>query len=70
MESILIYTENKEELNLLKKIASKMGFRSEILSIEDKEDIGLAKAIQENDSENKMSFAEGMNYYKTLEKAD
>lgn len=70
MESILIYTDNKEELNLLKKIASKMGFKSEILSHEDKEDIGLAKAMEQNNPADSMSFAEGMSYYKTLDKAD
>ena len=70
MESILIHTENKEELNLLKKIASKMGFKSEILSRDDKEDIGLGKGIEENNSIDSMSFAEGMSYYKTLDKAD
>lgn len=70
MESILIHTDSKEELNLLKKIAAKMGFKSEVLSAEDKEDIGLAKAIKENNPKDTMSFEEGMAYYNKLDKAD
>jgi hypothetical protein len=62
MESILIHTGNKEELNLLKKIATKMGFKSEILSLEEKEDLFLAKAIEENKPEDIMTFEEGMAY--------
>lgn len=70
MESILIHTDNKAELKLLKEIASKMGFKSEVLSSSDKEDIGLAKAIEENNPSDLMTFEEGMAYYRTLKKAD
>jgi hypothetical protein len=69
MESLLIHTESKEELSLLIKLASKMGFKSEILTSEDKLDIGLSKAISENDSSDTLNFAEAMEYYKTLDKA-
>ncbi len=69
MGSILIHTDNQDELNLIKAIAHKMGFKSEILSLQDKEDIGLSKASLENDTNDTLNFAEAMEYYKTLEKA-
>ncbi|MBD3750181.1 MAG: hypothetical protein IE931_11865 [Sphingobacteriales bacterium] len=69
MESILIHTENRDEINLLKEIAQKMGFKAEILSALDKEDIGLAKAIEENSGIEALSFNEATPYYKSLDKA-
>ena len=69
MESILIHTENRDEINLLKEIAKKMGFKAEILSVSDKEDIGLAKAIEENKGIESLSFSEAISYYKSLDKA-
>ena len=69
MESILIHTENSEELNLIKQIAQKMGFKSEVLSNFDKEDLGIAKAIEENSGIESLSFSDEMSYYKSLEKA-
>ncbi|TKB96711.1 hypothetical protein FA046_11525 [Pedobacter cryophilus] len=69
MENILIHTENRDEINLLKEIAKKMGFKAEILSISDKEDIGLAKAIEENKGIESLSFSEAISYYKSLDKA-
>ena len=68
MESILIHTDNKEELKLIKAIASKMGFKSEILSKSDKEDIGLAYAIEENNPSENLSLQEAIEYYNTLPK--
>ena len=69
MESILIHTENSEELNLIKQIAQKMGFKSEVLSNFDKEDLGIGKAIEENSGIESLSFSDAMSYYKSLEKA-
>lgn len=69
MESIVIYTNNKEELNLLREIAEKMGFKSQIISDSDKEDLGLSKAIQENSDTEGLTFNEAIEYYKILDKA-
>lgn len=69
MESILIHTENSEELNLIKQIAQKMGFKSEILSNSDKEDLGLAKAIEENSGAESLSLNDAITYYQSLDKA-
>ncbi|GEM_PF-1315422 len=68
MESILIHTENKEELDLIKAIASKMGFKTEVLSRSDKEDIGLVHAIQENNPTESFTLQEAIEYYKSLDK--
>jgi hypothetical protein len=69
MESILIHTNNKEEINLLKEIATKMGFKSEVVSTHDKEDIGLAKAIAANNTNDTLLFNDAQAYYQKLDKA-
>jgi hypothetical protein len=45
MESILLQPKSKEDFELIKSLAKKMRIKSSILSIEDKEDIGLGIAI-------------------------
>lgn len=68
MGSILIHTDNKEELHLIKAIANKMGFKSEILSKSDKEDVGLAMAMEDNDPSETLTLEEAVEYYKTIGK--
>ena len=46
-----------------------MDFKSEVLSNSDKEDLGIAKAIEENSGIESLSFSDAMSYYKSLEKA-
>jgi len=47
MQTVLINTKTKAENNLLKQFAEKMGFEIKVLTEEDKEDIGLLKAMME-----------------------
>lgn len=45
MNTLVITSENDKELKVLKYLAEKMGMETEVLSKEDKEDIGLLKAM-------------------------
>lgn len=45
MASILLETKSKEDFELIKSLARKLRIKSSILTIEDKEDIGLGVAI-------------------------
>ena len=67
--SIIIHTNNEKELSLLEEFAKKMGFTSQILSDDDKEDIGLAEAITKNKPVDSLQLNEAIEYYKTLSKA-
>lgn len=69
MESIVIHTNNKQELNLLKEIAQKMGFQSQIISESDKEDLGLIKAIQQYSDSESFNLNDALEHYKKLDKA-
>ena len=46
MDSILIEPKRKEDLKLLNDLAKKLGYKSAIISDEEKEDLGLLKAIK------------------------
>jgi hypothetical protein len=46
MESILIEPKTKDGIKLLNKLADKLGYKSRIISDEEKEDFGLAFAIK------------------------
>ncbi len=67
--SIIIHTNNKDELSILEELAKKMGFSSQILSVDSKEDLGLAQAIAQNDPTESLQLNEAMAYYHTLSKA-
>lgn len=67
--SIIIHTNNKKELSLLEEFAKRMGFSAQILSEEDKEDMGLSEAIRKNTPIDSLQLNEAIEYYKTLTKA-
>lgn len=67
--SIIIHTKNKQELSILEELAKKMGFTSQILSDDDKEDLSIAQAISQNDPADSLQLNEALEYYKTLSKA-
>ncbi|MBC8054335.1 MAG: hypothetical protein H7Y13_14840 [Sphingobacteriaceae bacterium] len=67
--SIIIHTENEEELSLLEDFAKKMGFNAQILSQDDKEDIGIAEAIKQNNPIESLQLNEAIEYYKKLSKS-
>ncbi len=45
MESIILEPTSKEDLDLIQFLAKKMKIKSSVLTIEDREDIGLGIAI-------------------------
>ena len=47
MESLIIDIKSKDDLKFFAELAKKMGFKSRVLSLEEKEDIGMLKAIKE-----------------------
>ncbi|HEY0669262.1 MAG TPA: hypothetical protein VGD22_13840 [Sphingobacteriaceae bacterium] len=70
MASIIIHTDNQEDLSLLQGLAQKMGFKVQIFTDSDKEDFILAKSIEENNPADQLSFAEAEVYYQMLNKSD
>ncbi|RYE21231.1 MAG: hypothetical protein EOP42_26200 [Sphingobacteriaceae bacterium] len=69
MESIIIHSSNKKDLDLLQYLAQEMGLETQILSSFVKEDIALMKAIQENDPAENLNVEDALAYYQTLDKA-
>ncbi len=69
MESIIIHSSNKKDLDLLQYLAQKMGLETQVLSSSVKEDIALMKAIQENDPAENVNIEDAVAYYQTLDKA-
>jgi len=69
MASIIIHTNSQKDLSLLQELAQKMGFTSEVLDDSSKEDFALAKAIQENDSNDQLKLEDAKAYYQSLNKA-
>ncbi|TZF82171.1 hypothetical protein FW774_15890 [Pedobacter sp. BS3] len=66
MNSIIIHTDSDSDLSLLKQLAKKMGLSSHVVSGSEKEDIGLALAIEENDSADNLTREEAVSYYQAL----
>lgn len=67
--SIIIHTNNKKELSILQEFAKKMGFSAKILSDDDKEDLGLIDAMNQNNPIDSLQLNEAIEYYQTLSKA-
>jgi hypothetical protein len=44
---ILIHTKSKQDIKLFQEIADRLGLKTAQFSTEEKEDIGLARAIEE-----------------------
>ena len=69
MASIIIHTNNQKDLSLLKELANKMGFKAQVLTASDKEDLILAKAIEENDPADQLKLEEAKLFYQSLDKS-
>ncbi len=55
METILISSKNKSDMDLLQKLAEKMGLSYVSLNEEDREDIAMLRALLEVDRSQKVS---------------
>lgn len=69
MESIIIYSSNKKDLDLFQHLAQKMGLETQVLSPSEKEGLAMMKAIHENDPAENLNLEDAVAYYQTLEKA-
>ena len=49
MDALIIKSDNKSELDLIKKLVKKMGLESRILSAEEMEDIGMGILMSQSD---------------------
>jgi hypothetical protein len=49
MDALIIKSDNRSDLELLKKLVNKMGLQSKSLSEEDIEDLGLAMMMKKAD---------------------
>lgn len=68
MDSIIIHTNDPQDLTLLQLLALKMGLKAQILKVADKEDFILAQAIEENDPQDYLILEDAISYYKSLNK--
>ena len=68
MTSIIIHAENKRDISLLKELSEKMGLTAHILTDNEKEDINLGRAIDENAENENMVHEEAVAYYRSLKK--
>lgn len=55
METLLITTKNEQELNFVTEFLKRMRIKVKKISIEEKEDIGLTKLMNEVDRTHKVS---------------
>jgi hypothetical protein len=55
MESVLITPRNKKEFQFISDLLNKLGIASKKLSLEEKEDLGLALLMSEADRSKKVS---------------
>ena len=68
MASIIIHTDNKKDISLLKELAEKMGLSSHILSKEEKEDVNFAELMRQNNETDNMLKEDALEYYRNLKK--
>lgn len=66
MASIIINTDSKKDISLLKELAEKMGLSSHILSKEEKEDINFAELMKQNDVQDNLLKEDALTYYRNL----
>ena len=69
MGSIIIHTDNPKDLSILQQLADKMGLQSEVLKDDEKADIALAQAIEENDPNDRFNLEEALSYYESLKRS-
>jgi hypothetical protein len=59
-QSLLISTENKDELIFLESLLKKLGIKSKMLTDEEREDFGLALLMKEADNDKTVSYEKVM----------
>jgi len=55
LETLVITSNSKRELTLISEFAKKLGLNSKIMTEDEREDIGLLKAMMETDRKEKVS---------------
>ncbi len=70
MESIIIHSNSKKDLNLLQQLAEKMGLEAHLLTRAEKENLAFAKCIQANNPAENLMMEDAVAYYNKLNKAD
>ena len=55
MRSLLVSPKNQKELQLIQELLNKMNINNKVLSIEDKEDIGMGILMKDVDRTKKVS---------------
>ncbi|MGE6220761.1 hypothetical protein ACQKCH_13115 [Nubsella zeaxanthinifaciens] len=68
MASIIIHTDNKKDISLLKELAEKMGLSSHILTKEEKEDVNFAELMKQNDAKDNLFKEDAIAYYRNIRK--
>jgi hypothetical protein len=69
MKTLVINTENDIDLIFLQTLINKLGFKSAVLSDNDKENIAMLNAIQEVKNTNIYSLNDAEVIYQSLKKA-
>lgn len=69
MGSIIIHPNNPKELSILQQLANKMGLQSEVLKENEKADIALVQAMEENDPTEQYNLEDALNYYEDLKRS-
>lgn len=65
MNSVLINISKKKDLSIFVQLAQRFGYKSKVLSQEEKEDIGLLRLMESRKNEKNLSVKEA---YQILEK--
>ena len=68
MTSIIIHAKNKRDISLLKELSEKMGLTAHILTDDEKEDINLGRAINENITNENLVHEDAVAYYQAIKK--
>jgi len=69
MRTLIINTESDVDLNFLQTLIAKLGFKSTVLSDDEKENIALLKSLQEFENTKVYNLNEAEVVYKSLKKA-
>jgi hypothetical protein len=69
MRTLIINTESEVDLNFLQTLIAKLGFKSTVLSDDEKENIAMLKVMQEVENTKVYNLNEAEVVYKSLKKA-
>ena len=69
MRTLVINNENEVDLNFLQTLIAKLGFKSTVLSDDEKKNIAMLKAMQEVENSKVYNLNEAEVVYKSLKKA-